>query len=81
MIVDLQALDRLLDEEIVGRLDGKHINEEIPEFAPGKAIPTGEAMAIYLWQRLAPRLPGGVRLHSVQVQEDPHLYSEYLGGA
>jgi 6-pyruvoyltetrahydropterin/6-carboxytetrahydropterin synthase len=81
MIVDLRTLDRLLDEEVVRRFNGRHINQEIPEFAPGKTIPTGEAISIFVWQRLAPRLPSGVRLHSVQVQEEPHLYSEYRGGA
>jgi 6-pyruvoyltetrahydropterin/6-carboxytetrahydropterin synthase len=80
MIVDLGTLDRLLEDEVLRRFDGRHINRDIPEFAPGKTIPTGEALAIFVWQRLAPRLPGGVRLHSVRVQEEPHLYSEYRGG-
>ena len=79
MIMDLRALDLLLEEEILRRFENRHINQDVPEFGFGKAIPTGEALAIFVWGRLATRLPAGVRLRSVRVQEDPHLYAEYRG--
>ena len=79
MIVDLPLLDRLLAEEVLARFDRRHINQDVPEFAYGRAIPTGEALAVFLWKRLSARLPGGVRLDSVRVQEDPSLYAEYRG--
>ena len=78
-VVNLGALDRLLQDEIVKPLDGRSINEAVAEFGPGRRLPTGEALAVYIWERLAPRLPAGVRLHAVRVQEGPHLYSEYFG--
>ncbi len=81
MICDLRALDRLLDEEVVRRFDGRHVNHDVPEFAFGRTIPTCEALAIFVWGRLATRIPSGVRLHAVRVQEDPHLYAEYRGDA
>ena len=81
MIMDLRLLDRLMDEEIVRRFDGRHINNEVPEFAPGRTIPTGEALAVFVWGRLAPRLPAGVQLQCVRVQEAPNLFSEYRGDA
>src|SRR5437773_2246973 len=40
---------------------------------------TREAVAVYVWERIAPRLPRGVTLHAVRVQEGPHIYSEYFG--
>lgn len=82
-IVSLQALDALLEREITGRLQGRHVNQDIPEFGPkgGGRLATGEALAVYLWERLAPGLPPGVTLHAVRVQEGPHLYSEYFGDA
>jgi len=80
-VVSLQALDALLQQEIVARFDGRHINEDVPEFADGQLLPTGEALAVYIWERLAAGLPAGVRLHAVRVQESPHLYSEYRGEA
>jgi 6-pyruvoyltetrahydropterin/6-carboxytetrahydropterin synthase len=78
-VMSLVKLDALLAEEIVTRLDGKRIEEAIPEFAQGRRLATGEALAVYVWERLAPRLPAHVALHAVRVQEGPHIYSEYFG--
>jgi 6-pyruvoyltetrahydropterin/6-carboxytetrahydropterin synthase len=80
-IVNLAELDALLDREIRDRLDGQHLNEVLPEFAPGGRLATGEALAVYLWERLSGRLPPGVALHAIRVQEAPDLYSEYFGEA
>lgn len=80
-VVRLETLDRLLAEEITTRLDGKSINAALPEFADGARLATGEALAVYVWERLAPRLPAGVTLHAVRIQEGPHIYSEYFGEA
>lgn len=78
-VVSLTALDTLLAEEVARRFDGRHINADVPEFRDGGLLPTGEALAVYFWERLARRLPPGVTLHAVRVQEGPHLYSEYFG--
>ncbi len=78
-VMSLGALDALLAEEIIRRLDGKSINAAVPEFADGRRLATGEALAVYVWERIAPRLPPGVTLHAVRVQEGPHIYSEYFG--
>jgi 6-pyruvoyltetrahydropterin/6-carboxytetrahydropterin synthase len=80
-VVNLGALDALLAREITERLDGRHISEAIPEFAPGGRLATGEALTVFLWDRLAGALPAGVTLHRIRVQEGPHLYSEYFGEA
>jgi 6-pyruvoyl-tetrahydropterin synthase len=78
-VMSLVALDALLTTEIVDRFAGRQVNEAVPEFADGRRLATGEALAVYVWQRLAGRLPPGVMLHAVRVQEGPHLYSEYFG--
>ena len=80
-VVSLAALDALLAREITDRLEGQHINRVLPEFADGKQLATGEALAVYFWGRLADALPPGVRLHAIRVQEGSHLYSEYFGEA
>ena len=80
-VVNLSALDALLEREVTARFDGRHINQDIPEFADGGRLPTGEALAVYLWERLASGLPPGVTLHAVRIQEGAHLYSEYFGDA
>jgi 6-pyruvoyl-tetrahydropterin synthase len=76
-MVEFTATHRI--RRATGRLDGRHINEALPEFGDGGRLATGEALAVYLWERLAGRLPPGVALHAVRVQEGPHLYSEYFG--
>ncbi len=78
-VMSLKALDALLRREVVERLDGRHINTDIAPFADGKWLATGEAVAVYLWERIAPDLPPGVALHQVRVEEGAHLYSEYGG--
>ncbi len=79
MVVDLASLDRVLAEEVVTRLDGRDLNADVPEFAPGRALPTGEELCRDIWGRVAARLPAGCRLVAVQVREDPTLCAEYRG--
>ena len=76
MIVDLSVLDRLLAELVVAPLAGKHINLDLPEFAYGRLLPTCEALAQYLFARIAPRLPEGVELVRVRVAEDATLHAD-----
>lgn len=79
MVFQLRRLDDILRAQVLEPLDHQHLNYAVPEFAYGGQIPTVEALAVYLWNRLAPCLPGGVELHCVRVQEDPDLYAEYFG--
>ena len=78
-VMGLNALDRLLQREVVERFDGRHINKDIASFAAGTWIATGEGVAVYLWERIIEGLPPGVSLHRVRIEEGPHLYSEYYG--
>lgn len=71
-VMDLKALDGLIDREVRSPFEGKSLNEVLP-------LPTGEALAVYVWGRLVGQLPAGVRLHAVRIQESPNLYSEYFG--
>jgi 6-pyruvoyltetrahydropterin/6-carboxytetrahydropterin synthase len=81
MVADLAVLDRILAEEVVARFDGRDINRDVPEYAPGRTLPTGEALCLDIWTRVAARLPAGCALASVRIQEDPSLYAEYRGEA
>jgi len=78
-VMNLGALDALLAEEVTARFGGRSVNEAVPQFADGRWLPTGEALAVFVWDRLAGRLPPGVTLHAVRVQESDHIYSEYFG--
>ena len=79
MVVDLGLLDRVLREEILERFDHRHLNLDVPQFAYGRTVPTGEMLCVDIWTRVAPRLPAGCVLARVRVQEEPTLYAEYRG--
>jgi 6-pyruvoyltetrahydropterin/6-carboxytetrahydropterin synthase len=79
LLVDLRLLDAILREEVVVPFDGKYLNRDHPAFR--RALPTCEAMAQYVFERVAARLPGGARLERVRVTEDPTLYAECTGPA
>lgn len=78
MILDLAHLDRLLEDEVTGPWGGKHLND-LPMFASGRPLPTCEAMATYVFRRLAARLPAGAVLERVRIMEDPTLYADCTG--
>ena len=79
MIVDLALLDGILQEEVLTPFAGKHFNLDVPAFASGRPLPTCEAIAAYLFRRIAARLPNGVALERVRIAEDPTLYADCTG--
>jgi 6-pyruvoyltetrahydropterin/6-carboxytetrahydropterin synthase len=79
MILDLPALDRILAEEITERLDGRHLNLDLPEFAYGRTLPSCEALARYVFRRIAARVPAGVTLARVRIAEDASLHADCTG--
>lgn len=78
-IVSLDELDGILATEVKDRFDHRNINLDVPEFAEGLLIPTGENLARYLYERLSDRL-GGHRVLAVTIVEDATLSATY-GGA
>ena len=79
MIVDLALLDGILQEEVLTPFAGKHFNLDVPAFFSGRPLPTCEAIAAYVFRRLAARLPNGVALERVRIAEDPTLYADCTG--
>lgn len=79
MVIDLEVFDELLDEVIMKPMDHQHLNHAIPDFAYGNTIPTAEALSVWIWRKLGPKLPEAVRLEVVRVEEDETLFAEYHG--
>jgi 6-pyruvoyl-tetrahydropterin synthase len=79
MVMDLGELDRILRDEVVAPLDGKHLNHDVAAFSAAGMLPTCEAIAGFLFPRIAARLPAGVALERVRVLEDPTLYADCTG--
>jgi 6-pyruvoyltetrahydropterin/6-carboxytetrahydropterin synthase len=76
-VMDLGALDRILEAEIMAKFDHRNINLEVPEFADGKLIPSGENLARYIYERVQKQIGQTPRVTRVKVAEDRSLSSTY----
>jgi 6-pyruvoyltetrahydropterin/6-carboxytetrahydropterin synthase len=76
-VVDLGLLDRALETEVRQRFDHRNINLEVPEFADGKLVPTGENLARFISERVQASLPSETRVTEVRVAEDKTLSATY----
>ncbi len=72
MVVNIKTIDELLQENIVARLDGKSLNDEVPELA-GKQTCVENILG-FLWDAIKP--PGECRLTQLRLEETPTLYGE-----
>nr|WP_281380323.1 6-carboxytetrahydropterin synthase [Armatimonas rosea] len=77
MIVDLIALDRVLETEIMARYDHKHLNDDTDDFR--ESNPTSENLTLAIWRHLENKIPAPARLHKVVVRETDRNYFEYTG--
>ena len=79
MVMDLNRLMVILREELIGEVDHKHLNHDVP-FLAG-IIPTAENVAVAFWRRLEPHLGGfeGCRLHRVRICESRNNFVDYYG--
>ena len=76
-VVDLGLFDRVLDVEVKQRFDLRNINLDVPEFADGALIPTGENLALFICERVQASLPPETKVTEVTVAEDRTLSASY----
>lgn len=77
MLVDLGQLDAILRREVIDRFDHRNINLDVPEFADGKLVPTGENLARFIAERVQRSLGTGVAVSEVIVAEDDTLWATF----
>lgn len=79
MVMDLNRLSMLLQAELLGAIDHKHLNHDVP-FLQG-VIPTAENIAIGIWGRIAPKIEDfrGCRLHRIKLYESRSNFVVYRG--
>lgn len=77
MLMDLAVLDRILATEVRDRFDHRNINLEVPEFAEGKLMPTGENLACFIFERVQHALGDVAKVVRVTVAEDRTLSATY----
>ncbi|MEO5929398.1 MAG: 6-carboxytetrahydropterin synthase [Candidatus Kapaibacterium sp.] len=75
-VIDLKFLARLIEEEILVKVDHKHLNFDV-DFLSG-VIPTAENIAIAFWRILEPKISSGI-LHSLKLYESENNFVEYFG--
>lgn len=75
-VTDLGRLDAIL-AEIVSALDQRDLTETVPEFAPGKEIPSTESLARWFWKKLVGQIQQPARLIHIRVAESHTLWAEY----
>jgi 6-pyruvoyltetrahydropterin/6-carboxytetrahydropterin synthase len=76
-IVDLGLLDEVLEREVRARFDHANINLDVPEFADGGLMPTGEELARFICQRVQSALGARTRVTRVAVAEDSTLAAAF----
>ena len=80
MIVDLRLLDTALEREVLARLNHRTLNTDVPEFADGALVPTGENLARLIAERVQAALGAAARVASVTVAEDATLSATWRVG-
>lgn len=75
-LVDLKKLKEILDENLISKLDHKHLNYDV-DFLKG-INPTLENMAIVFWNQLQDKIPSGV-LYRIKLWETENNSVEYYG--
>jgi len=76
-LIDLGELDRILSAEVRQRFDHRNINLDVPEFADGSLVPTGENLARFIFERVSASLPAGVVMMDVTIAEDQSLTASW----
>ena len=76
-VIDLGVLDRALQTEVRDRFDHRNINVDVPEFADGKLVPTGENLARFIFERVQRAIGKAATVTRVSVAEDNSLSAAY----
>ena len=77
-VVNLKALSRIIQENIIDKVDHKNLNVEV-DFMKGRLAST-ENIAIAIWEQLAPLVGDlGIALHSIRLEETENNSVEYFG--
>jgi len=75
MVIDLKRVKDILEEEIVGPMDHRSLNYEVPPF--DRVVPTTANLAKEIWRRLEKRFATcGCVLSAVRLFETQDLYVE-----
>jgi len=82
-VVDLPALDALIQRAVLDKLDHQHVNSAIAEFGPGGKIPSSENLVAWIRGALeeSGALETGMEIVKLRLEEDEDLAAEWIAGA
>jgi 6-pyruvoyltetrahydropterin/6-carboxytetrahydropterin synthase len=76
MVMDLKELNKILQQEIISKVDHKHLNFDV-DFMKN-VIPTAENIAIKFWEILINRITEG-DLYEIKLYESANNFVTYRG--
>jgi|YNPMSStandDraft_2_1061718.scaffolds.fasta_scaffold08732_3 6-pyruvoyltetrahydropterin/6-carboxytetrahydropterin synthase len=80
-LFDLKVLKKILEEEILSKVDHKHLNFDVEMFRD--TVPTAEVIAVVFWEVLSQKLKTmnlkGVDLYEIRVFESERNIATYRG--
>ena len=76
-IVNLQKLNNIVQENVISIMDHSQIEKDIDWFENRQ--PSTENMVLFIWERLASKIPPPAKLHSIKLQETPTISTTYFG--
>jgi 6-pyruvoyltetrahydropterin/6-carboxytetrahydropterin synthase len=79
-VVDLGRLDAMVQERVIERLDHQHLNSALPEFGPGREIPSSENLVRWIFSQLTAGLQAGTEIAKLRLEEDEDLAAEWTAG-
>ena len=75
-VIDLKKLKRIMKENIISKVDHKHLNDDV-DFFRG-IIPSAENMAVIFWRQLEDKITEG-KLYKIKLFETDNNFVEYFG--
>tara|TARA_B100001123_G_C14797885_1_gene823174 strand:- start:117 stop:536 length:420 start_codon:yes stop_codon:yes gene_type:complete len=77
-LIDLQGLNKLVNEKVINILDHSQIDKDIDWFK-GKT-PSTENLVVFIWERIESFfLDKSCDLYKIFLRETPTIYTEYYG--
>ncbi len=77
-VMDLKRLSDIIRQKVVGPLDHRNMNLDVPFMKD--VLPSTENLAIAIWNQIEPEISdSGCKLHCVRLHETENNFVEYFG--
>ncbi|MFH1760003.1 MAG: 6-carboxytetrahydropterin synthase [bacterium] len=77
MVINFSELDDVVRKNVINHLDHKNLESDVPELK--NKVLTVENIAVFIWNRINPRIKSPNKLKMVRVEETGNNAVEYYG--